>query len=233
MVILNIETSITTCSVAVSEKDSVVFEEISTEENSHSSKLGMFVEVALKHVENKIDAVAVSSGPGSYTGLRIGVSMAKGLCYGLKVPLLSVPTLEIIASKAILLTKDSEYLYCPMIDARRMEIYSALYDSELNVVSDIKAEIITEKSYSEMLERQKICFFGNGEEKCENVIKSPNAVFIKDIYPLASDMCALSTRKFLKRNFENVAYFEPLYLKDFIVKISQNKVIKNESFFAN
>jgi tRNA threonylcarbamoyladenosine biosynthesis protein TsaB len=220
------ETAATVCSIAVSENNRIIFEKVSIEENSHSLKLGIFVEEALKYVENKIDAVAVSSGPGSYTGLRIGISMAKGLCYGLGTPLISVPTLKISASKAIRLTKDTEeYLYCPMIDARRMEVYSALYDSELNIISDTKAEIIVEGSYSEILDKQKICFFGNGTEKCKNVIKSHNALFIKEIYPLASDMCELSVKQFRERNFEDVAYFEPFYLKDFIAKISKNKVI--------
>jgi tRNA threonylcarbamoyladenosine biosynthesis protein TsaB len=225
MNILNIETASATCSVAVSKNNNVVFEKVSFEANSHSSKLGVFVEEALKHIESQIDAVAVSSGPGSYTGLRIGVSMAKGLCYGLKIPLLGVPTLEIMASKVTKSTKNTEYFYCPMIDARRMDVYSALYDSELNIISDIKAETIAGESYSEMLEKQKICFFGNGAEKCESVIKSPNAVFIKDIYLLASDMCELSAERFKGRKFENVACFEPFYLKEFIAKISKNKVI--------
>jgi tRNA threonylcarbamoyladenosine biosynthesis protein TsaB len=225
MIILNIETAATTCSIAVSENGKVVFEEISADENSHSSKLGVFIESALQHLENKVDAVAVSSGPGSYTGLRIGISMAKGLCYGWRVPLISVPTLKILASKAIRLTKDAHYLYCPMMDARRMEVYSALYDSELNVVSDTKAEIIAEESYAEILAEQKICFFGNGAEKCRSVIKSSNALFINEIFPFAADMCVLSEKKFLERQFEDVAYFEPFYLKDFIAKISKNKVI--------
>jgi tRNA threonylcarbamoyladenosine biosynthesis protein TsaB len=225
MKILNIETAATTCSVAVLENDNIVYEKNSAEANSHSSKLGVFVEKALKHAGNKIDAVAISSGPGSYTGLRIGVSMAKGLCYGLKSPLISVPTLEIMASKAIRQAGDMDCLYCPMIDARRMEVYSALYDSELNVISETTAEIITEMSYSGILEKRKICFFGNGAGKCENVIDSANALFIKEIYPLASDMCVLSTKRFEESKFEDVAYFEPFYLKEFVAKISKNKVL--------
>jgi tRNA threonylcarbamoyladenosine biosynthesis protein TsaB len=227
MTVLNIETAATVCSVAVSENDTAVFEMISAEENSHSSQLGLFVEAALKHAEKKIDAVAVSSGPGSYTGLRIGVSMAKGLCLGWGMPLIGVPTLEILASKAIRLIRDAECIYCPMIDARRMEVYSALYDSKLNILSDTKAEIVTEESYTELLDKQKICFLGSGAEKCKNVIHHPNASFINDIYPLASDMCGISSGKFREGKFEDVAYFEPFYLKDFIAKISKNKVLSD------
>ncbi|MDR2147362.1 MAG: tRNA (adenosine(37)-N6)-threonylcarbamoyltransferase complex dimerization subunit type 1 TsaB [Tannerella sp.] len=225
MTILNIETAATICSVAVSENENIIFEQVSTEVNSHSSKLGVFVENALKEVTNPIDAVAVSSGPGSYTGLRIGVSMAKGLCFGYQIPLLGVPTLEIMASVAIRRVNDGEMLYCPMIDARRMEVYSALYDSQLKPVSDVKAEIITGNSYAAMLDVGKICFFGNGAAKCQMEIKSPNAMFINDINPLASDMCALSAKRFQAGQFEDVAYFEPFYLKEFVAVVAKNKVI--------
>jgi tRNA threonylcarbamoyladenosine biosynthesis protein TsaB len=225
MTVLNIETAAEKCSVAVSENNTAVFETVSAEENSHSSQLGLLVEAALKHAEYRIDVVAVSSGPGSYTGLRIGVSMAKGLCFGWGTPLISVPTLEILAAKAIRLPQDAEYLYCPMIDARRMEVYSALFDGNLNIISDTKAEIITGESYSEILDRQKIRFLGSGAEKCRNVISHPNASFIKDIYPLASDMCSISFGKFREGKFEDAARFEPFYLKDFVTKISKNKVL--------
>ena len=226
MIILNIETAGTICSIAVSENENIIFEQVSTEVNSHSLKLGVFVEKALNQVNNRIDAVAVSSGPGSYTGLRIGVSMAKGLCFGYQIPLLGVPTLEIMTSKAIRQVKDDEILYCPMIDARRMEVYSALYDSRLNPVSDVKAEIITDDSYATMLDVHKICFFGSGMAKCKTAIKSQNALFINDINPLASDMCALAAKRFQTGQFEDVAYFEPFYLKEFVAIVSKNKVIK-------
>ncbi len=230
MAIINIETATAVCSVSLSEKGQVVFEKASLDGPSHASLLGLFVEEVVKEAKSldmKVDAVAVSSGPGSYTGLRIGVSMAKGLCFGWNVPLISIPTLDILASKAIksIADKPLDALFCAMLDARRMEVYAALYDHSLQKVRDTEAEIITEDSYLSLLKRQKVYFFGNGSDKCKSVISSSNAVFIDDLYPLASDMALLSELAYSGKHFENVAYFEPFYLKDFVATVSKNKVL--------
>jgi tRNA threonylcarbamoyladenosine biosynthesis protein TsaB len=227
--ILHIETATEVCSVALSQGAQCIACHENTEGRNHAAMLTVFIETLLagQHLKvAQLDAVAVSAGPGSYTGLRICVSMAKGLCYGLGAPLISIPTLKIMTWKVVGQTKESESLFCPMIDARRMEVYSALYDETLKTVSETKAEIITEDSYSELLEKQKIVFFGTGADKCKNIITSPNAIFIEDIYPLAKDMIELSAHACKEGLFENTAYFEPFYLKDFIAIVSKNKVIK-------
>jgi tRNA threonylcarbamoyladenosine biosynthesis protein TsaB len=230
MAIINMETATSVCSVALSEKGRTVFEKVSFDGPSHASLLGVFVEEAVKESECrglKIEAVAVSSGPGSYTGLRIGVSLAKGLCFGWKVPLLSIPTLDIMASKAAKQIPDRdmpESLLCAMIDARRMEVYTAIYDQSLRKVRDTGADVVTEETYASFLEKQKVCFFGNGAAKCKDVIRSSNAVFIEDVHPLASGMAVLSEQAFEEKRFENVAYFEPYYLKDFIATVAKNKI---------
>jgi Inactive homolog of metal-dependent proteases, putative molecular chaperone len=151
----------------------------------------------IKNNELKLDAVAVSSGPGSYTGLRIGVSMAKGLCFGYGIPLIAVPTLKIIASKAISLNnKANETLYCAMLDARRMEVYASIFDRELTTCRETAADIITPETYEEFLNKGPVCFFGNGAEKCKTVITHPNAMFMDQIYPLAEDMALLAEDAF-------------------------------------
>lgn len=166
-----------------------------------------------------LDAVCVSKGPGSYTGLRIGVSAAKGLCYGLGIPLLSVGSLESMAHWATSSFKqvlaDVAFL-CPMIDARRMEVYTQLFDASLNELQPVTAEIIDESSFSSVLEKGKVAFLGDGAAKCKEVINHPNAVFIDDFNPSAQGMIALAEQKFVEKQFEDVAYFEPYYLKDFV-----------------
>jgi tRNA threonylcarbamoyladenosine biosynthesis protein TsaB len=230
MAIINIETATAVCSVALSEKGKVIFEKVSFDGPFHASLLGVFVKEAVKEAECRgltITAVAVGSGPGSYTGLRIGVSMAKGLCFGWNVPLLSIPTLDIMVSKVAKQIQDKdlpESLLCAMIDARRMEVYVAIYDQSLRKIRDTRAEIVTEDTYVSFLEKQKICFFGSGAAKCKDVIQSSNASFIDDIHSLASDMAALSEQAFEEKRFENTAYFEPFYLKDFIATVAKNKV---------
>ena len=222
MAILNIETATSVCSVSLSENGQVLFEKASFDGPSHAALLGVFVDEAVKasHIlGRKIEAVAVSSGPGSYTGLRIGVSMATGLCFGWNVPLIAIPTLYILAQKAVKTVSGDGYLgalFCAMLDSRRMEVYSALYDSDLRIISDIEAQIITENSYTHYLEKQKVYFFGNGSGKCKSLIQSPNATFIDDLHPLACDMAVLSEQAFLDKRFADVAYFEPFYLKEFI-----------------
>lgn len=229
--ILNIETSTSVCSVALSVDNKVGFEKVSYEGPSHAALLGVFVEEALtlmKKKEIKLDAIAISSGPGSYTGLRIGVSMAKGLCFGYGIPLIAVPTLDIMAYKVIHENNLSDdMLYCAMLDARRMEVYATIYDSNINVIRPTAADIVTTDTYSSFLENNKVCFFGNGAAKCKEIITSPNAVFIDNIDPLAGDMIVLANKMFINNKFEDVAYFEPFYLKEFVATKAKNKVLGN------
>ena len=218
--ILHIETSTKVCSVAVTEDGAVLFEKVDKSGPSHAVQLGVFVDEAISYIDNHgipFDAVAVSQGPGSYTGLRIGVSEAKGLCFGLKVPLISVPTLELLACTTMFRNYfEEDVLYCPMIDARRMEVYSAVYDNALNDVVPVGAYVIDEHTFSDLLDNRRIVFSGNGSTKCKDVIKHRNAIFVEGIVPLATDMLALAERAFRNGQFEDVAYFEPFYLKEFV-----------------
>lgn len=227
--ILNIETSTTVCSVALSCNGEVLFEKSSFEGPSHAALLGVYTEEAiavLKEKGSKLDAVAVSSGPGSYTGLRIGVSVAKGLCFGYDIPLISIHTLEIMAIAAIRqMNEVADCLYCSMLDARRMEVYDAIYDVNLNTVRETVANIVDAETYASYLEKGKVCFFGNGAAKCKTVITSPNAIFIDDIHPQATNMVTLSKKAFDAGKFEDTAYFEPFYLKEFQATIAKNKVL--------
>jgi len=219
MVILYIETSTNVCSVAVSEHSNLLFSVSNDDGMNHAALLSGFIDQALKFLKannKKPDAVAVSSGPGSYTGLRIGVSTAKGLCYGLDIPLIAVSTLEIIATGALKQINDNEdFLICPMIDARRMEVYAAFYNSKNEVFRNIMADIIDENSYSEILNQHKVYFTGNGAGKCKTTLTHSNAVFVDDISPLAGNMISIATRAYNEKSFEDIAYFEPFYLKDF------------------
>lgn len=229
--ILSIETSTSVCSVALSMDGEVLFEKASFDGPSHAALLGVFIEEALsvsKGKGKKLDAVAVSSGPGSYTGLRIGVSVAKGLCFGFGIPLIGIHTLDIMAATAIKENKSAaDCLYCAMLDARRMEVYAAIYDSSLKLVRETTADIVEADTYSPYLEKGKICFFGNGAAKCKSVITSPNAIFIEDIHPLAVNMIPLAEQAFAAGQFEDTAYFEPFYLKEFQATIAKNKVLGN------
>lgn len=227
--ILNIETSTSVCSVALSAGGEVLFEKSSFEGPSHAALLGVYVEEALAVMKNKglkLDAVAVSSGPGSYTGLRIGVSVAKGLCFGYGIPLIGIRTLEVLAVAALEQQNNaSDCLYCAMLDARRMEVYASIYDASLKTVRKTAADIVDADTYAAYLEKGKVCFFGNGAAKCREVIASPNAVFMDDIHPLAVNMIPLSEKAFAEGQFEDVAYFEPFYLKEFQATIAKNKVL--------
>ncbi|MBR4296784.1 MAG: tRNA (adenosine(37)-N6)-threonylcarbamoyltransferase complex dimerization subunit type 1 TsaB [Bacteroidaceae bacterium] len=219
--ILNIETSTETCSVAVAQDGGIIFEKVNNEPNSHTKYLAKFVEEALSFAESHaipLDAVAVSSGPGSYTGLRIGVSTAKGICYGKDVPLIAIPTLKLLCVKPLLSDEieDENALLCPMIDARRMEAYTAIYDRALNEVRKVQADIIEENTYNEWLDKGLVYFFGNGAEKCKEIIKHPNARFIDGIIPTAKSMLPLAELAIAKGTYVDVAYFEPFYLKDFV-----------------
>ena len=215
--ILHIESATSICSVALSKGNEIVSIRESNSGNSHSELLTDFIYQILQensYSVNDLDAVAVSKGPGSYTGLRIGVSAAKGLCYSANIPLIAVDTLCSMAYGA----KDipSDYLICPMIDARRMEVYTAIYDSNMNIVSDIEAKIIDENSFQNILEDRKILFFGDGMSKCKNVISSPNAMFDDDYIISAKSLIKPVLSKFHTKEFEDIAYFEPFYLKDFV-----------------
>ena len=224
MIILHIETSTNICSIAISENGQCIFTKSDSEGMNHAALLSVFIAEAmefLKSVSKNIDAVAVSSGPGSYTGLRIGVSTAKGLCYGLDIPLIAVSTLEILTANALLTAEAAtNTLFCPMIDARRMEVYAAFYNQEGIIQREISADIIDENSYSAILENHSVYFFGNGAEKCKTTLTHPNAKFIDGMYPLAQNMIALAEKAYAEKKFVDVAYFEPFYLKEFYYHLS-------------
>lgn len=228
-VILHIETATEGCSVAVSQDGANIFKtdnfdelgQAGKKDTNHSKRLGVFVDEAMSFTDNHgipFDAVAVSSGPGSYTGLRIGVSMAKGICYGQNLKLISVPTLEILSVPVLLIHDDlpEDAIICPMLDARRMEVYTAMYTRALRPIIEPQAKIIDENSFAEQLEKHPVYFFGNGSDKCKEVIKHPNAHFIDGIKLDAKYMAPLAEKKFLREEYEDVAYFEPFYLKEFV-----------------
>lgn len=224
--IIHIETATQAGSLAVSNDGTLVFEKCTTEALSHAASMGVFAEEAIQLLNKKNmkpDAVAVSEGPGSYTGLRIGVSLAKGLCYGLDIPLIALPTLQVMTVK-LMTAKWAAKWYCPMIDARRMEVYSAVYDADFRLIRPVEANIIDAFSFGDYLSEGKTVFFGNGSDKCKTVIDSPNAVFVDGIYPSASSMVVLAENAYSKKEFVDVAYFEPFYLKEFQATIPRNKV---------
>lgn len=221
--ILNIETSTNVCSVAVSEDGVCIFELQDSSGPNHAERLGSFVDEAISFTDNHaipLDAVAVSSGPGSYTGLRIGVSMAKGICYGRDIKLIAVPTLELLSVPVLLHNNNipEDALLAPMLDARRMEVYSQVFDRGLKAKNSLEAKVIDEKSFKEYLDKGPVYFFGNGASKCKDMIKHNNAHFIDNIEPLAKYMFPLAEKRFLNNMFEDVAYFVPTYLKDFVAK---------------
>lgn len=234
--ILHIETATDICSVAVSEGDQQRALVESGPERSHATLLNQFIREAMAQTGMELsglDAIAVSKGPGSYTGLRIGVSTAKGLSYALEKPLLACGTLENMAYAAMSRPSIRELarsfgknlLICPMLDARRMEVYAAFYSTSMDEVKAVSADIIDEESYSNLLAEYQICFFGNGAEKCREMITSQNAHFIEDLNPSAESMLIPVLRNFQKKQFEDVAYFEPFYLKDFVATKPRKKVL--------
>lgn len=227
--ILHIETSTEVCSVAVSQDGGTIFQEEDRQGQQHAVKLGVFVDEALSFIDSHaipLDAVAVSCGPGSYTGLRIGVSMAKGICYGRDVPLIGLPTLEVLCVPVLLrMELPDDALLCPMIDARRMEVYAAVYDRALHTVRPTAADIVDENSYREFLDAHPVYFFGNGAEKCREKIVHPNAHFIPDIRPVAKMMTPLAEKAVAVGDYKDVAYFEPFYLKEFIATKPKQKVL--------
>lgn len=214
--ILNLETSTKNCSVALAKNgETVLCKEIAEQGFSHAEKLHVFIEEILQEANvtvNQLEAIAVSKGPGSYTGLRIGVSSAKGLCYALGIPLISLDTLAVLASQV----QVNEGLIIPMIDARRMEVYSAIFDKNHNKIKEVEAEILTENSYQDY--NETIYFVGDCQEKCKTVLVKDNFKFLPEIvFPSANEMSKLSYEKFQNNDFEDVAYFEPFYLKDFML----------------
>ena len=214
--ILNIETATTNCSVSLAKEGTVIgLKEDNNLSYSHAERLHVYIDEVLKTAnvsKNQLSAIAISKGPGSYTGLRIGVSAAKGLCYALSLPLISVPTLEALAHQV----DNPKGTIVAMLDARRMEVYSAIYDAHHNETRTTEAEVLTSESYQELLESTLVYFVGNGVAKTKDIITHKNAQFIEDKLPSAKQMCTLSYDKFKTNIFEDVAYFEPFYLKDFI-----------------
>lgn len=229
--IINIETSSGVCSVAVTADGMIEYHAESDNDMQHASLLGVYIERALEDMTRREvtpDAVAVSCGPGSYTGLRIGMSMAKGLCFAKDIPLICIPTLEILAVKAMFGIRDpqGDELLIPLIDARRMEVYTAAYDFSLNEVSSPEALVLNENSFAELLSSHKCVFIGDGATKAKEIIKNPNAIFATNSMPVAMDMTALSERAYRRGDFADTAYAVPFYLKDYNAKIAENKVIK-------
>nr|NQU91169.1 tRNA (adenosine(37)-N6)-threonylcarbamoyltransferase complex dimerization subunit type 1 TsaB [Bacteroidota bacterium] len=230
--LLHIDTATQFCSVALSIGGRAIEIRSTNEKNAHSKVITTFIDDVLKNASRtlgSLDAICISMGPGSYTGLRIGVSTAKGLCYAIDKPLIAVSTLQAMANG--MTTKingfqgnKNEILFCPMIDARRMEVYSAIYDKGLKEVRGIRAEIIEANSFSEYMKGQAMVFAGDGAEKCKSLfLNQPNAVFLDDFEPSAAYMVSLAVEKYFIRKFEDVAYFEPFYLKDFIAGIPKVK----------
>lgn len=231
--ILGIETATKICSVAISRDGVLLALKETGGEYSHSENLNHFIELACNEAKielSEIDAIAVSKGPGSYTGLRIGVSSAKGLCYGLEKPLIAVDTLKamvvgVTVSLPIGEGWGGDILFCPMIDARRMEVYTALYNSNLEMVEPISAKIIDEQSFVDILEKHQVVFFGDGAEKCKTLLNQHvNAIFVDGVEPSAKYVNQLAVEKYNKQQFEDVAYFEPYYLKEFLATMPKKKV---------
>lgn len=214
--ILNIETATTNCSVSLSKAGkTIVLNEDNSKNYSHAESLHVFIDAVLKEANSTskdLDAIAISKGPGSYTGLRIGVSAAKGLCFALDKPLISVPTLQSLAHQVVC----TDGVIVAMLDARRLEVYAAIFNSNYNEIRATEAQVLDENAFAEQLNQGKVYFVGNGVEKTKALIKHPNAVFIEDKLPSANDMSLLAYHKYKISDFEDVAYFEPYYLKDFV-----------------
>ncbi|MEE4177087.1 MAG: tRNA (adenosine(37)-N6)-threonylcarbamoyltransferase complex dimerization subunit type 1 TsaB [Bacteroides sp.] len=234
--LLCIETSTRVCSVGIlRDGDLLSIREDQSMNYSHSAVLTVFIENVLNEsglTAKDLDGVAVSQGPGSYTGLRIGVSAAKGVCYALDIPLMAIDTLQAMASLC-LETKtealnahpnaDLPLLLCPMIDARRMEVYHALFDTKLKHVEPTQAKVVEEGSFEEWLSRYRVAFFGDGASKCKTLLQHPNALIFDDVFPSVKGMMTQTTEKFQASAFVDVAYFEPFYLKDFVAGIPKVK----------
>lgn len=219
-VILSLETSTDVCSVALHDEKNLLAEEVLQEPQAHASRLAPLIDKVIREsgmVAKDITAVAVSMGPGSYTGLRIGTSTAKGLCFALGVPLIAVSTLELMAYQGRVVN-NADALLCPMIDARRMEVYCLVADQDLAIIEEVSARVVDEATFAELLEVHKVLFFGNGAQKCRTVIHHANAIFQDGINPMARALGEMARRKFASEEFEDLVGFKPFYLKEFVAK---------------
>lgn len=231
--IICLETATNLCSVALCNSSFVISLKETNESKSHASRLTVFIEEILKENgirANELEAIAVSKGPGSYTGLRIGVSVAKGIAYAASIPLIGIETTYSMfrgmsAMWNIKSAADNNTLFCPMLDARRMEVYNAIYDINGNTIKEISAEIIEEDSFMNIPESNKIIFFGDGASKCKEVIKRRNIHFADEFVISAAHMLTPATNALKDQHFEDVAYFEPFYLKDFVTTKSKKNIL--------
>ena len=221
--ILGIETATKNCSVALFSDGRLIAEkEHISDDYTHSEQLTLFIQEVISSANislDKVEAIALSNGPGSFTGLRIGTSVVKGLCYALDIPLIAISTLKAMAFS--INKNENTAIYCPMIDARRMEVFSALYDKNNNQVRCVQADIVDENTYVDFF-LNEVIFFGDGSSKCQEIINNKNAIFIEGVYPSAKNLGFLSKEKFENKDFEDVAYFEPYYLKDFVTGKKKN-----------
>jgi tRNA threonylcarbamoyladenosine biosynthesis protein TsaB len=222
------ESAAEVCSVVLARDGKVLHVRSSNGEREHATLLAPYVQSVLtesKISPQNLDAIAVSKGPGSYTSLRIGVSTAKGLCYATEKPLIAIGSLQSLAMQAIEITPNvADFIFCPMMDARRMEVYTALFDASGKPISEVSAQAVDENFCSEQLQKNKVVFFGSGAEKCKQFLEdNGNAAFI-DVKPSATGMIKLAEDAYSQKNFEDVAYFEPFYLKDFVALTSKKKL---------
>ena len=225
--ILQIETATQSCSASVAVNGETVALKELVAQNIHAGSLTLFIDEVMTMAGityPELDAIAVSKGPGSYTGLRIGVSTAKGLCFALDKPLIGIDTLKMMAAGFISSSENYQGLVCPMIDARRMEVFTALYQADLTAILPVTAEIINEESYKELLALHRITFIGDGASKCSQFISSSNAGFSDLNYNSSANMSLLAFNAFQHQEFEDLAYFEPYYLKDFVITAPKKKV---------
>jgi tRNA threonylcarbamoyladenosine biosynthesis protein TsaB len=236
--ILNIESSTEVCSVSLAKDGSIIQTLENLTGQNHAKLVTSYIEEIFSNkgmTMDQLDAVAVSGGPGSYTGLRIGVASAKGICYALGIPLIAITSLAAMSHHVIQhisdykLSDSGKLFFCPMIDARRMEVYTAIYDGNEEMVREIKADIIDHFSFLTYLEKGRVVFFGNGAAKCRETISHPNAYFIDSVTTSASYMISLSEKAYREKNFEDIAYYEPFYLKDFVATIPTKNVFKSPS----
>ena len=227
--ILCIETGTTVCSVALGNENGVLGYKDLNDSKAHATQLSVLIDELMGELKfdiSQIDAIAVNKGPGSYTGLRIGVSLAKGICYSLGKPLIAIGSLDSMVP-GVANTTDAKNadLLCPMIDARRMEVYSAFFSKSLDRISEVEAIIVDSDSFLDQLKDHRILFFGNGASKCKSVISDQKAIFIDNFEPSACFMLPLAIKAYRDEIFEDIAYFEPFYLKDFVAIKAQNKVL--------
>jgi tRNA threonylcarbamoyladenosine biosynthesis protein TsaB len=222
-IILSLETSTDVCSVALHDNKALLGEAVIREPQAHASRLAPLIESVMRDAKisfSDLQAVAIASGPGSYTGLRIGTSTAKGLCLALNIPLIAIGTLEVLAYQGSRINHSGAFL-CPMIDARRMEVYCLVANANLEIMRPVSATVVDPTTFTELLEQSPVLFFGNGSEKCRAVITHSNAFFMENIYPLASSLGELAMKKFEAGQTEDLVTFKPFYLKEFVAKRAQ------------